>query len=133
MTGIANIRRLHEAGARFGCGNDGGIPFAFPGALALELALLETIGFTAPELLRMATQDNARLLGLDHRLGTIAAGKVADLVAFDLNPLESAQHLARPGLVVKAGRIVFHDGRLAGFTGLEGSHGSSPQSPSSEA
>jgi len=104
--GTDNAKRLYEAGARFGCGNDGGIPFAFPGAMGLEMELIETLGAGPAEILRMATSNNARLLRMEDEIGAIREGMVADLVILENNPLETITNAARP-------LMVFTDGRLA--------------------
>lgn len=105
-TGAANTRTLYEAGVLLGIGNDGGVPLIFPGALWLELVLLEEQGMEPADLLRMATYENARLLQIDTELGRIEKGKVADLVVFEQNPLETVRHTMDP-------RMVFHGGELA--------------------
>jgi len=105
--GLDNLRAWHRAGARLGCGNDGGVPLCFPGALALELRMLADAGLPAGDVLRMATADNARLLGLERTLGTVGQGKVADLLVLDDDPLEDPWHTYRPRMVFQSGRIVF--------------------------
>jgi imidazolonepropionase-like amidohydrolase len=52
-----------------------------------ELGLLQRAGMSPAAALRSATQEAARLLGVDDRLGTIEPGKAADLVVFDGDPL----------------------------------------------
>ncbi len=42
--GISNMRTLYNAGVKFGCGNDGGIPLDAPGAMGLEMYILELLG-----------------------------------------------------------------------------------------
>ena len=106
IVGLQNVRLLRDAGAVFGCGNDGGVPFIFPGAMALEMTLIEENGFTPAEVLRQATLTNARLLGVQRWLGSVAPGKVADLAVFDDNPLQSTWNLFRPRMVFLGGRLV---------------------------
>ena len=107
VIGTENGKRYYRAGVNLGCGNDGGIPFAFPGAMALEMTLLEKLGFTPPDILRMATANNARLLGMGDRIGTVEKGKIADLVVFRKNPLETTRNTSHPSMVFKEGRLVF--------------------------
>lgn len=78
---------------------------------------------TADELLRLATLDGARVLGLDGRIGSLEPGKDADLCAVSLagahvipvhDPVSSLFHAARgPDVVLTAvqGRVLFRDGR----------------------
>jgi imidazolonepropionase-like amidohydrolase len=63
----------------------------------------------ALDILRSATSVNARLLGMEGRLGALVAGACGDLIVLDGNPLQDIGILAQPGavrLVLKEGRIV---------------------------
>ena len=99
-----NLDRLRQAGARIGCGTDAGTPFSYAGNIALELRLLVEIGgFTPAEAVRAATIDNARILGLDARLGSVAPGKIADLVVLADDPLADVQAFRKVRAVYQAG------------------------------
>jgi imidazolonepropionase-like amidohydrolase len=105
---IANTRKLHEAGVRLIFGTD--TPFAFGNffhSIMNEARGLKAAGLSNIAILRMATTDAAQALDLDDRLGTIEAGKVADVVLLDGDPTENIEALASVRLVVKEGRIVF--------------------------
>lgn len=52
-----------------------------------------------------ATREAARLLGRDREMGTVEAGKLADLVAVSGDPLEDVAALQRAGFVMKGGEI----------------------------
>ncbi len=106
-TGAHNTSALYEAGVMFGVGNDGGVPLIFPGALGLELVLLEEQGLKPPDLLRMATINNAQLLQIDKDLGTVEAGKIADLVVCKDNPLTTMRTLQAPLMVFQSGELVY--------------------------
>ncbi|MDY6903169.1 MAG: amidohydrolase family protein [Thermodesulfobacteriota bacterium] len=108
--GIDNVLRMYREGVPMGCGNDGGIPFDFPGAMGLEMYLLETIGFKTANILRMATINNARLLGMERDLGTIEAGKIADLAIFENNPLDTCRNAFNPSMVFLGGELVSETG-----------------------
>jgi imidazolonepropionase-like amidohydrolase len=56
--------------------------------------------------IQAATSAAARLLGLADEVGAIAVGRRADLLLVDGDPLQDLGRLARPRLVVQAGRIV---------------------------
>jgi len=56
-------------------------------------------------VLRIATINSARAMGLGDRLGSIEAGKWADLVVVRGNPLEDIRRTRQPRVVVKAGRV----------------------------
>jgi len=104
VIGIRNVQKLHQAGVQFGCGNDGGIPFSFPGSLWMEMLLLEESGIPTAEVLRMATINNAKIIRMDGDLGTVEKGKIADLAVFKENPLRTVKNIHRPEMVFQGGR-----------------------------
>ena len=110
--GSRNLLRLYEAGGRFGIGNDGGVPFIFPGAIGLEMMLLARLGIDRADLLKMATVNNAELLGLADDLGAVEPGKLADLVIVDGDPLESMENLFNVEAVFKEGALVHTTGAV---------------------
>lgn len=104
----ASIRALHEAGVTLVVGSDSGnwpvFPFEFHGSTTLrELEVLQEGGIPPLEVLRAATVNGARLLGIEDEIGTIDAGKRADLIvvdgdpAADLSVLRDAQWISRAG------------------------------------
>lgn len=98
---VPRIRARHVAVL---AGTDLGSRGIVPGAsLHDELALLVQGGFTPAEALRAATLGPALFLGLSDSLGTIAPGKVADLVLLERDPLMDIRNTASIALVVKAG------------------------------
>ena len=90
-----------------------GLPVAFGtdagviphGKNAAEFAQLPRIGLTPAAAIRAATLDAAQALGWDDRIGTIAAGKLADIIAVDGNPLEDLTALNRVVFVMRGGKI----------------------------
>ena len=106
----ANFNAMYKAGAPMGCGNDGGIPFVFPGAMGLELLILEKMGVAPADALRMATVNNARVLGMETDIGSIEKGKIADIAVFEKNPLVTARHAFNPLMVFQQGRLVYRSG-----------------------
>jgi imidazolonepropionase-like amidohydrolase len=76
-----------------------------PGAnLHDELALLVDAGFSPSEALRAATLNPALFLGLSDSLGTIDAGKTANLVLLEANPLQNIRNTKRIAAVILEGR-----------------------------
>jgi len=73
---------------------------------AQEFALYARYGMTPVQTIRTATTNAARLLGRDRDLGTIAPGKVADLVAVDGDPLADPAALTRAKWVMKGGLAI---------------------------
>jgi imidazolonepropionase-like amidohydrolase len=106
---MENVGRLHAAGATIGCGTDaGGGNFTVFGQFYEEIDNLVEAGLTPFEALRAATAVNARILRLDERLGTLEAGKLADFVVLEGDPLVDTGALRRVRMVVKEGVTVHH-------------------------
>src|SRR6185369_12110006 len=100
------VGQMQRAGVPLLAGTDTGNPFCFPGfSLHDELALLVTAGLTPFQALQAATLNPAKFLGLDKTLGTIEAGKIADLVLLDANPLEDVRNTQRINAVISNGRL----------------------------
>jgi hypothetical protein len=70
-----------------------------------ELWTLVADGVPPLEALRIGTLRGAEALGLERDLGSLAAGKLADLLVLDENPLENIQHTARLRWVLFNGRL----------------------------
>lgn len=95
---------LHRAGVRILVGTDAMNMGVVPGfSVHEELRNLVEIGFTPFEALRAATRYPAEFLRGDE-FGTVAAGKRADLVMVDGNPLQDVSRAARPAGVLVRGR-----------------------------
>ena len=101
------LRILHDAGAKFLAGTDLSNPYLYPGfSLYDELAYFTKNGFSNLEALQAATINPARFLNATDSLGTIAAGKVADLVVLDANPLVDIGNVARVHAVIANGMLI---------------------------
>ena len=70
-----------------------------------ELLSLSLSGIPNAAVLRIATINSARAMGFGDRLGTIEAGKWADLVVVRGNPLRTFVASRLPRLVIKAGKV----------------------------
>jgi imidazolonepropionase-like amidohydrolase len=76
-----------------------------PFSVHRELQSLSLSGIPNAAVLKIATINSARAIGLGDRLGTIEAGKWADLVVVRGNPLTDIRRTRLPRLVIKAGRV----------------------------
>jgi hypothetical protein len=103
---LENVRLFHEGGGTLLAATDVGVPLQIPGlSLHRQLARLVEAGLTPLEALQTATLNPARILGLAGSLGSIEAGKFADLVLLDANPLEDIRHTQEVRAVVADGRL----------------------------
>jgi hypothetical protein len=114
-TGGQNLRLLvkHGAASRLGCGNDAGAANCSAGAIRHELAMFDFVlnreekpAFTAADILRTATIQSARSMGMEAQFGSIRPGKIADLVVLEGDPLQDFRLIGNP---VQA---LFMDGNL---------------------
>jgi imidazolonepropionase-like amidohydrolase len=67
--------------------------------------LVRELGIPPLEAIRQATSASAELIGIGDKVGTVAAGKWADLVAVDGNPLDDIERMLNVTFVMKAGVV----------------------------
>jgi imidazolonepropionase-like amidohydrolase len=108
------VGMCNRAGVKIIAGTDGpGIGSLLPGfGLHRELELLVESGLSPLQALRAASLTAAEALGKDDRLGTVQAGKLADLVVLDADPLQGIRNLRKIHLVVQEGKTYAPDGLL---------------------
>lgn len=70
------------------------------------LRAMEEKGMAAMDMLHAATRNIARAYRVDHDLGTLEAGKIADMLVLDKNPLEAADHYRSIHAVIKDGGVI---------------------------
>ena len=112
-SGIAPVAAARKAGVVVGLGTDGVAgsnndldmldAMDFAGKLA-KVAALDPTPLAAPDLLRMATIDGAKALGLDRLVGSLEAGKRADLIVVDLGNAHVEPVYDLPSTVIYASR-----------------------------
>lgn len=112
---LATLRALHEAGVPIVAGTDEGVP-GF--SVYREMELYVMAGFSPMDALRAATSVAAAALHLERDVGTIEAGKVADLLVLDKNPLDDISNIRTSRYVMKDGRLFENSAlwKIAGFT-----------------
>jgi imidazolonepropionase-like amidohydrolase len=98
------LGRAIEKGVTIAAGNDGGAPLTHPGDVVDELEAYVELGMTPQQALASATIATATLFGLEDT-GLVEAGRRADLLVVDGDPLASVAALRRPDLVIAAGRL----------------------------
>ena len=105
------VGAMRRSGVRFLAGTDTPNIHLFPGfSLHDELGLLVDSGFSPLEALQAATIDPARFMGTLETMGTVEAGKVADLVLCDGDPTADIRNLGRIHAVVANGRLIDDQG-----------------------
>ncbi|QTH20831.1 amidohydrolase family protein [Rhizorhabdus wittichii] len=100
---LATIAMLHRAGIRLLPGTDDATGFS----VQREVELYVKAGLTPAEALRAATLGAEEFLGRTDRLGSIARGKLADLVLVPGDPTKDISAIRRPRMVMKGGVIYF--------------------------
>jgi imidazolonepropionase-like amidohydrolase len=99
----AGFQAALAAGVPMCVGGDAGV-YAH-GTNAWEMELMVAYGMTAPAVLRAATSGNARLFGLEARLGEVREGLLADLVAVEGDPTRDITAVRKVRLVMKGGEL----------------------------
>ncbi len=104
-----SFKMAKEAGVKIAMGTDAGTPFNQHGKNMKELELLVENGLSPMEAIRTATLFAAEILGLERELGTIEAGKFADIIVVDGDPLADIRCLQIPEnllFIMKEGNII---------------------------
>jgi imidazolonepropionase-like amidohydrolase len=99
---VAVVGALHKAGVPIVAGTDQTVPGH---SLHREIELYVQAGFTPMEAIQAATIVPARVMGLDKEIGTVEAGKRADVIILDANPLESIRNIRKVEFVITNGTM----------------------------
>ena len=109
------FQKAVQAGVKMAFGTDAGV---YPhGDNAKQFVTMVKFGMTPPQAIRTATQNSADLIGRSKDVGTIEAGKYADIIAVTGDPLQDVSVLQNVGFVMKGG-VVYKD-KLAGTAVVE--------------
>ncbi len=101
------LRMLHDAGILLTAGTDANNPWMVPGdSFHDELRLFSEAGFTNSEILKIATFNGAKLIGIEDRVGLIKKGFEADLVILDENPLEDITATETYSYIISNGGLI---------------------------
>jgi imidazolonepropionase-like amidohydrolase len=74
-----------------------------------EIEIMTQAGLSPLQVLRSATSNGAKAMGMEREIGTLAPGKLADLVILDADPLASMMNLSRIHRVIKDGKVFAPD------------------------
>ena len=97
------LRRMHAAGVKIAFGTDAGV--SAHGDNAQEFALLVKAGMTPLQAIQAATVNAADHFSLTAEIGSIAAGKSADIIAVDGDPLANVRELESVDFVMARGKV----------------------------
>ena len=101
-----NLRKIYDAGIPVLAGTDTSVFGVLLGVSSqMELMLMVEAGLKPAEVLRTATINAARMLGREKEQGTLEAGKLADMVILDANPLTDMRNITKIHRVIKGGVI----------------------------
>jgi len=100
---LATVRMLHDRGVFIVFGTDTGGSFTYH----RELELYQRAGMTPPEILKRATDDCAKYVGQDQRLGSIEKGKLADFFLVLGDPTKDLKAIKTIRMVVKDGTFYY--------------------------
>jgi len=104
-----NVAHAFASGVKVGFGTDAAV---YPhGMNAHEFAVMVKLGLTPLQSIQAATINDADLLGWSDKVGTLDAGKWADIIAVDGDPLQDITTLERVKFVMKGGEVVRNDYR----------------------
>jgi imidazolonepropionase-like amidohydrolase len=109
-TMIGNAGRAYKAGVKIAFGTDQGA--TSNRNKAEEFALLVKAGLTPMDAIFCATRNAAELIGTPNDIGSVQAGRYADIVAVKGDPLNDITELQRVQFVMKGGEIVKRDGKM---------------------
>ena len=98
-----NFAKAYAAGVNVAYGTDSGV--SPHGENAQEAVLMAEAGMSNEEILVSATINSADLIDMSDSLGTLEAGKYADIIALDGSPLEDIEELLDVDFVMKGGKV----------------------------
>ncbi|WP_169798326.1 amidohydrolase family protein [Sphingomonas soli] len=105
---LKRVNEAYRAGVPIGVGTD--IPFEnewrYPDAYFRELEYLREAGMSNADILASATSVGAKIMRIGDKLGTIEAGKIADILIIGGNPLDSLKNLRDVRYVIADGKVV---------------------------
>ena len=101
-----NFAKAHAAGVKVAYGTDSGV--SKHGTNAEEALLMVEAGMSEMDVIKSATVNAADLIDMSDSLGTIEAGKFADIIAVDDSPLDDIAELLDVDFVMRSGKVYKH-------------------------
>ncbi|HEV7373372.1 MAG TPA: amidohydrolase family protein [Pyrinomonadaceae bacterium] len=107
QTSKQNTQLVYRSGIKIALGTDAGEPLVFHGlAVHTELRLMVESGIPPMQALVAATRNAAEYIGQGASLGTLEAGKIADILIVEGNPLEDINATNKVWQVIKGGNVI---------------------------
>ena len=104
---MRNLKRLADAGVKIGLATDTGPPGRFPGYFEhWEAELMVEAGLTPMQVIVSFSKNASEALGIDRDFGTLAEGKVADMILLNSSPLGNIRNLREIDTVYIGGQPV---------------------------
>jgi imidazolonepropionase-like amidohydrolase len=100
---VRMVKKLYDNGITIVAGTDLGKGYS----LHRELEIYNQAGIPAPEVLRMATLTAARVMKRDNELGSIAPGKLADMILVNGDPTKNISDIRKIDTVIKGGAVMY--------------------------
>jgi imidazolonepropionase-like amidohydrolase len=105
---VANLRMLHEAGATIAMGTDAGNPLTVAGpSVYTEMEAMQDAGMSPMSVIVAATRNSARAMNREQDMGTVEAGKIANLLVLAADPVADVRNFRQLEAVIRGGR--FHN------------------------
>jgi imidazolonepropionase-like amidohydrolase len=107
-TAVANLKRYVAAGGKVALGTDyAGYSAVFDlGMPVTEIDLMQQAGMTPMQIVVAGTRNAAAVCNLEDELGTLQAGKIADVLVVNGNPLADMHALSQVRLVIHNGQLI---------------------------
>jgi imidazolonepropionase-like amidohydrolase len=102
---LSQFRKMREAGVTWVAGTDAGWRFTVIEGLPLEMELMREGGMSAMEAIVAGTGLAAKVIGIDDKVGTLAPGKLADVIVVGGDPLAELSRLSDVRMVMQAGQV----------------------------
>ena len=103
---LRNLRTVHEAGIPVVMGTDAGNTLTLHGpSVHVEMEAMQEAGMSPMDVLIAATRNAATAMGRGDDLGTVTAGKIADMIVVGADPTAHVANLRSPALVVRGGHV----------------------------
>lgn len=114
-TAELNLMQVWNSGITVALGTDAGNIGTLHGpSIFREMALMHHAGLTPAQILRCATTNGAKAMGLEGKTGRIAAGYCADLVILNSNPLENIENASDISAVIREGKMFSEEELISG-------------------